>query len=492
MRMPPFRRVVSWLLATCVLLLLLPDRVLAEDLAAFARRRARELGLREDSVALAIRGPGSVRALHRADVPLRPASNLKLVTAAAALELLGAEFTLTTELWATGAVQEGTLHGDLVVVGHGDPGLDRRFGDDDPLGPLRQWPALLRELGISRVSGGLRGDDTYLEGPTRLPEWPRAQLHRWYCAPSGALNLNDNCVDVVIGPVRPVPAAGHRIGVRLEPAGVDLALRGTIAATARKKEHLYRVDRAVGSVEIRVGGKFLASAGEHREPITVLDPTTALLGALAGRLQTEGVVIEGASARGRLPEEAWRVARVGHRVDELLPVLLKRSQNLYGDCLLRVVAREQGGDGSFASGGRALTRYLKALGVDVGSIVIRDGSGLSQQNRLTARTLLTLMEHAHGSSWGPVFLEALPLAGVDGTLSRRFRRSELAGRVRAKTGHVRGVTALTGVLETERGPVLFSLLYDGRPQGTAAAQRWQQSVLEEAQKRLRPPQPRKG
>ena len=141
------------------------------------------------------------------------------------------------------------------------------------------------------------------------------------------------------------------------------------------------------------------------------------------------------------------------------------------------MGRERAGKGSFAAGAATLTRYLEGLGVGEG-VVIRDGSGLSRENRLTAHGLVSVLRHLESRPWKQVIIDALPVAGRDGTLARRFRDSPVRDRVRAKTGHIEGVSGLTGFLDTARGRVRFALFYQGKASQVAAARRWQRAFLE--------------
>lgn len=415
---------------------------------------ARARGLPTETLSFAIQLPDGTLVLHRSDAPMAPASTLKLVSAAAALDLLGPDHALRTELWITGPVRDGTLHGDVVVVGGGDPATSGRAYPDDPVAELRPWVEALRARGIERIGGRIIGDDRYLAGPSRRDEWPKDQWHRWYCAPSGALNLNDNCVDVVI--------ASHDQGpqVSLRPGNALFSVQNELRPTSEKGRHVYSVDRSVGAWQIRVGGRFWTRAGVRTEWVTVPDPTLAFLGAFRTLLAAKGIATHGEPARGALPDGAERLATIEHPVRDAIPILLKNSQNLYGDCLLRVTDREVGGDGSFDSAAESAARYLSSH-VGATGASIRDGSGLSSENRIPVDALLQVLRRADRAEWGSILWESLPVAGVDGTLRKRFGQSPLKGRLRAKTGTISGVRGLAGGWTTSEGPVRFAALCGG-------------------------------
>jgi len=433
---------------------------------------AREHGLRGSELSFSVVFPDGQFIEHRADVAIPPASCMKLLTAAAVLDNLGPDFSLDTDLVVTGSLEGGTLDGDIIVIGRGDPAISGREFENDPVAELRPWVGRLKALGIRVVRGQLLADNRYLQGSTRVPDWPRDQLHRWYCAPSGALNLNDNCFDIVVK-----PGESGSISVDLRPSNALAHLEGTIFPTQLRREHLYRIDRAPNSWTVKVSGRFLTTASERVEWVTVPDPTRAFLGVFHKMLEDSGITIEGTKRDAPRLQEGRLVGRIEHSVASRLPVFLKRSQNLYGDCLMRVLGRESGGDGSFPSGAAALVSHAADFLGEVEGLVVRDGSGLSSLNRLRAGDLTRLLIGWKKRPWFDLLDEALPLAGVDGTLEKRFRNTPLAGRLRAKTGHINGVSTLAGSWRTARGMVFFSLFFHGTPSSTPRARGWQERTL---------------
>ncbi|MEM7165469.1 MAG: D-alanyl-D-alanine carboxypeptidase/D-alanyl-D-alanine-endopeptidase [Planctomycetota bacterium] len=457
----------------------------ADSLVDRALTRAKQLGLGANEVSLLlVSDSGVTLAAHREASQVPPASVLKLLTACAAYDLLGVDFKFRTELRHSGQVRadrdaaggRGVLDGDLVVVGRGDPGFSGRHYDGDPMRAFEPWIAELRRRGIVSVTGALVGDDQYLAGPSRLADWPRDQLHRWYCAPSGALNLNDNCVDVCIAPA----ADGRRIGVLLRPATRMFQIDHQIRAVSTKKKHRYSVDRAPGEWAIVMRGGFLSTASERVEWISVPDPTAAFLAALHEHLRQRSIAIAGGHRAGSVANSKLLATIERPLVDAVWP-LMKQSQNLFGDCLARVIDRESGGRGDFAGASQRLRDYLvRVIGAPAADgVVIRDGSGLSKQNRLSARALVALLRYANRQPWGRDLAATMPVAGEDGTLKKRFRKHPLRGQVRAKTGHIKGVSGLAGTAQTAAGEVHFALLFHGAAGKVAKARLWQEKVLAE-------------
>ncbi|MDE0959316.1 MAG: D-alanyl-D-alanine carboxypeptidase/D-alanyl-D-alanine-endopeptidase [Planctomycetota bacterium] len=464
-----FRPVLA-LLVGLLLAFIAPSLLAGSDLVDSIMAEAKKLGLKETEISFSIRIPAGEVLEHRGSQLRAPASCMKLVVAAATLDRLGPDHLLQTELMHLGEIQDGVLQGDLLVIGGGDPAICGRENKDDLLWELRPWISRLKELGIRRIDGRVLADVRYLSGPGIHPDWPVEQLTRWYCAPSGALNLNDNCIDVVIGPV-----VEGLVSVQLKPEHSLLSLRNRLIPTRNKKDHLYRIDRKEKGWEVTVSGKFLATSGARTEWITVPDPADGFASILLKMIEDSGIEVLGKTLAPAA--KAISVARIHHSLSSRLPVMLKQSQNLYADALARVLGRESGGDGSFESASSALKSWIvKNLSVHEG-VVIRDGSGLSQRNRLDTRLLRELMEKALVSRWGGVLLDGLPVGAIDGTLAKRFRSSPLAGKVRAKTGTIRGVSSLTGVLETKETSVPFSLIYQGRHGFTSRARDWQDKSL---------------
>ncbi len=494
----PAARLFGWIVGISCLLSLLSPQAFTQgapaalaaptaDPAALFRRALDEAaakGIAPETISIHIELPGGVVLSHREQEPMLPASTMKLVTAAAALELLGPQHAFVTELWIRGEVRDGTLHGDVIVVGGGDPAPSSRRFPDDPLAELRPWVQALKDHGIERIAGDLVADSGYLAGPQRLEGWPQDQLHRWYCAPSGALNLNDNCVDLQIA------SSGDGVAVHLVPANPLFTVENSIRPTPDRDQHLYSVDRAIDSWTIRLGGRFLVGGGIRTEWITVPEPARAFLGAWRTLLRSSGIAVEGELRVELRGEGARAVARIEHRVVDVLPVLLKDSQNLYGDCLLRVTDRETGGDGSYRSAGETAMRYLISRTGGEGAVV-RDGSGLSREDRLRCVDLVRLLRHADEATWGEVLWESLAVAGVDGTLSKRFRSGPLRGRLRGKTGHISGVSALAGGWESVQGPVRFAAFTGGPGSKVGPFRTWIDQLLEAVDATLGgPPPPR--
>ncbi|HEX2095604.1 MAG TPA: D-alanyl-D-alanine carboxypeptidase/D-alanyl-D-alanine-endopeptidase [Longimicrobiaceae bacterium] len=391
-----------------------------------------------------------------------PASNMKVVTGAAALEALGPEFRYRTRLSATGPVQDGTLRGDLVVEGSGDPTISARFGGD-PRAVFRAWADSLRARGIQRVAGRLVGDDDAFDDVPLGRGWAWDDVDAPYSAEVSALELNEGMASVRVAPGA---RAGEPARVALDPPTgyVPMANRAvTAAAGTRVTVEVARDPEGTGIV---VSGAVPLDTMGVEEGVAVRDNTRYFATVLRETLQAAGIEVQGVAADAdALPEaerSAVRTTLFAHAsppLREILPVFLKPSQNQIGEILLKTLGRELRGEGS-AQAGRAVTDSLVRMwGLDPRQLAQADGSGLSRYNLVSPELLAGILERMTRSPHREVWNAALPVAGVDGTLAGRLRGTPLQGRVHAKTGTLSGVRALSGYLPGPDGErLVFSIL----------------------------------
>jgi D-alanyl-D-alanine carboxypeptidase/D-alanyl-D-alanine-endopeptidase (penicillin-binding protein 4) len=448
--------------------------------------------LRDAEVGVAILDLETGAPLYERDAgrPLIPASNEKLVTTACALDRLGGGHRFETLLFRAGELRGDTLQGDLIVRGGGDPCMDARF-DGVPDAVPRRFARALREAGIRRVTGDVVADDRLFDREFRHPGWPRDQLDRWYTAPVSALSLNDACVDVTVAPgARP----GLPVAVTLAPACALFEVDLRAITTGERREHVISVERRLGTDRLIVRGAALAGAQPVSTSVTVEDPALFFAAVLRERLVEEGVAVGGRARLFSESDAAREVVPVAGHVSllaEALPVTNKRSQNFYAEMLLKSIAAAEGrGPGSFAGGAAALARFLREGGAREGSFVIEDGSGLARGNRIAPREIARLLVRMAGHREAALYVASLAAPGEPGgTLEGRIRSPLARGRVRAKTGTIHGVSALSGYVFSKdeallpRRGVAFSILANGLRRGVGPAREAQDacvSVLLEA------------
>ena len=407
-----------------------------------------------------------------ADKPLIPASNKKLVTTAAALDLLGPGYQFVTRVLSTGPIEAGVLKGDLVIVGGGDPSLAGRWHEDDALAVPKRWIEHIKAAGVERIEGDIVADDSILDRQLVHPTWPGNQLDKWYCAPVSGLAYNDDCIDITVAPGK---AVGSPAVVRLSPPTGYFTVENRCLTVAKESQHEIVLGRRAGSRNLVITGKCWAKAEPLRGPVAVDDPGLMLATVMCEQLRKSGVEVSGQPVvfdRNAERPEGIELCRTTSDLASCVLVANKRSQNLYAELMHKLMGAVIEGDGSFAGGNRALAGFLGPIGIETGTYVSADGSGMSRANRITARQIGTILMHMADHPSSSIFIDSLPMNGSDGTLRKRVSGESLAGRIRAKTGYIRNVHALSGYVTSTLGEPqwVFSILMNHRKGNAKGAQ----------------------
>lgn len=403
---------------------------------------------------------------HQPDQQIVPASTMKLFTSAIALDRLGPEHAFSTDVLREGSFDPvtGTLRGNLILRGDGDPSLSPRFirgGPDAPMTMLAQFTA---GAGIKRVMGDLIADASAFES-RRIPEgWLNRYAGAGYAAPFSALSLDENIV--IVG----VSSAGGSAKVFLEPATTGLSITNTVRVMAGGGSRISA--RRVGDDRVVVSGTIGARAGTVRYQLVVGDPVTFTGGAFRSALEAQGVRIEGQLKVGRTPDGATLVTSLpSPPLAKLISVMNRESINHLAEMLFRNAPRgvERKGIGSAETGNATLQEFLtRQVGARGDAVVASDGSGLSVLDRVTPRAMVQLLDHAHHASWGSAFHASLPVAGESELLRNRMRATPAQGNLHAKTGTTNDVIGLAGYVTAENGEILaFAFLYNGRDRWAA-------------------------
>jgi len=392
-----------------------------------------------------------------ADRPLRPASNLKLATTAVALTLLGAAADFETKFEAGGPLRDGVLRGDLVVRAGGDPLMAEELeGECGPL--LAPWVQELRGAGVQMIAGDLVLDLGTFADATPGPAWPSPAQH-WkdYCALASGFSANGGCITIKVEPTTP----GRPAVVWVHPLGHGANLDVDVLTSAKKSPS--NVRPVVFSDRIRVRGTIPADVsswvGRYAHP----DPV-GLFGAVLRRaLSDGGVEVKGATRRERGTRGGRTLATLRSPIASVLPAINSNSNNAVADQLFYKVGADFSGAGDREGGARATLSALGEYGLDVEGFQQVDGSGLSRENRVTARQMVCLLDAVVdvGDGGAGVFMESLALSGRTGTLADRMIGTPAESRVRGKTGFIGGTSALSGVAMCEGGRFLvFSVLVE--------------------------------
>jgi D-alanyl-D-alanine carboxypeptidase/D-alanyl-D-alanine-endopeptidase (penicillin-binding protein 4) len=393
---------------------------------------------------------------HAADRYFVPASNLKLVVSATALERLGADYEWRTSVYGTEPIGPGgVLDGDLVLYGRGDPNLSGRFAPS----MTAIFEALADSLaarGLHRVTGSLLADESFWDADHVRGDWAGYDLLWWYAAPVGALGFNDNSIDFHIRPARSV---GEPPVVEGEPASSFYTLENRAVTGPRGAETTFDLTREPGTNHVVAYGTLPITAEPDVEYFAVVDPAgwagTVFREVLSGRGIEIGGSLRTISRAAESPVAAGDTTRlathVGPPLARVVEAVLGRSQNWHAEQLLKTIGKEIEGEGSWSAGLAVERRTLAALGVDTTAFLLRDASGLSSANLVTPEAVVTLLAAMRTRPSSESFLAALPVAAESGSLRRRFGGTPAAGRVRAKTGYIENVYSLSGYLTTVDG-----------------------------------------
>ena len=392
---------------------------------------------------------GTVLAEHAAGTPFNPASNMKLVTAATAMWRLSPSHTYRTALYAQ---RKGTNIGDLVLRSYGDPSLTTK--------DLWALTNALTRWGIKRVKGDVLIDQSYFDA-NYVPPGFEQQPNEWseFRAPVSAVALNANTVTMHVAPRR----AGDSALVTFAPEGfVDLAGRVGTGASGSAQSVTLSLVPTDGRLKAQVGGSLPEDSSRMRVTKRVDDPTLYAGYALRTILVEQGIQVDGKVRAGGEKARKRLTLHQSEPLATLLRRLGKDSDNFYAEMIFKSLAGGNKRRGLTSESGAEVVRaYLAEIKANDEGIVIRNGSGLFDTNRLTARSLTTVLRAAYRDpNMQAEYLAHLSVGGQDGTLRWRFRDKQTKGRIRAKTGTLASVASLSGYVMRagDESPVAFSIM----------------------------------
>jgi serine-type D-Ala-D-Ala carboxypeptidase/endopeptidase (penicillin-binding protein 4) len=384
-----------------------------------------------------------------------PGSTMKLVTAAAAAEILGWEHHFETKIVSTAAMSDGVLHGDLVVVGGGDPSISERSESPGLLGLLARQ---IRAAGITRIEGGIIGDDDLFDDKPYGDGWTLDNLPYGYAAAVSALEYNEGSVDLVI---RAGVTAGEPVTIQVRPQGSGLHVDNRLLTVPESGTGRLTLHRRPGSPRLMVDGQIPAKAAPFARTASVDNPTAFFVSAFRHALLTEGIQVNGDAVdiddfltKPDLTGARTLVSHTSAPLREIAAAMMRVSQNQYAETLLRALG------GSSGAGAQRIRGVLKTWNVAEDSYVIADGSGLSRYNYVSSDALVRILRQMRSDPrHSAIFADTLPIAGRDGSLSRRLSGTAAEGQVRAKTGTVDNVRAIAGYVNSAGGETLaFSII----------------------------------
>ncbi len=420
---------------------------------------------------------------------LRPASNMKLYTVAAALDRLSPDYRFSTSVYAASRPNaSGVVRGDLTIYGRGDPSIAARFNNGDYFKGIDDLATRIVAAGVKRVEGDIVGDESYFVGPKYGAGWHWEDLTWYYGAEITPLTVNDNALDLFI---KPGLAVGQPALITTGPPDPLLTIINKVSTSAKGIRRELSIHRGLGENTVTITGTIPLEDRGYSGGIGISHPALLFVYLLRSSLTQKGVVITGKSrttgensqpplltgttiaASGSASPFQNEVATLQSPPFSLIAAqTLKPSQNLYTELILRTLGKvtpppattSSLGQTSEELGIEAVRSFLKTAGLRPESLNLDDGSGLSRNDMITAEASVQLLMFMSKHRYASVFRDALPVGGVDGTLRNRFRGTAAENNVRAKTGSLSSAASLGGYVTTAAGEKLaFSIMVNNYP-----------------------------
>jgi D-alanyl-D-alanine carboxypeptidase/D-alanyl-D-alanine-endopeptidase (penicillin-binding protein 4) len=441
---------------------------------------------------------GQVLFEENANKLLRPASNMKLYTVAAALDRLSPDYRFTTSVYAPMRPDSsGKIKGDLMIYGRGDPSIAARFNNGDYFKAINELASRIVSAGVKRVEGDLIGDESYFVGPKYGSGWEWEDLTWYYGAEVTPLTVNDNALDLFI---KPGPDIGKPALITTGPPDPLLTIVNKVTTSAKGTRRQISIFRDLGEDVVTIEGTISIDDRGYTGGIGISHPAMLLVYLLRSSLSQRGVVITGRSrtidsrsTTSALNQSQLLASTSGNSISQTPPVeiatlqsppfsviasqTLKPSQNLYTELILRTLGKvtptppantsaSTVGQTTEDLGLQTVTAFLKEAGVRPDALVLSDGSGLSRNDMITAEASVQLLTYMFRHRYADTFRSALPIAGVDGTLRNRLKNTPAENNLRAKTGSLSSAASLAGYVTTAAGEKLaFSIMVNNYPDG---------------------------
>ncbi|MHC2453012.1 serine-type D-Ala-D-Ala carboxypeptidase/endopeptidase (penicillin-binding protein 4) [Bacillus altitudinis] len=397
---------------------------------------------------------------HQADIRLTPASNMKLLTSAIALDLLGETHTFPTDVWIDGSIHKKTLHGNLYLRGSGDPTLL----ESDFAALAKQ----VKKAGIHTIRGQLAADDTWFDDTRYSIDLPWSDEDQYYGAQISALTASPNedyDAGTIILEVKPGKKAGQKASYEMIPKTDVAQVVNQVKTVPEGGKKKISFKRSHGTNKITLTGTIPLKASSSKQWVALWEPTTYALDLMKRALKAEGIQLKGPLKTKQVPKKAKKIAsHTSMPLSDLLVPMMKLSNNTHAEILLKELGKRVKNKGSFDKGLDVLNERLPAFGIDSSMTVLRDGSGISPINLVSANQFTLFLTNIQKEKWFNTYVHALPLAGasermVGGTLRNRLKEPATLEKVRAKTGTLSTVSTLSGYIETQSGKTLaFSIL----------------------------------
>ncbi|MDX6528007.1 MAG: hypothetical protein QOH41_297 [Blastocatellia bacterium] len=421
----------------------------------------------------------------------RPASNMKLYTVAAALDRLTPDYHFMTSVYAKEKPEDGKVKGDLIVYGRGDPSFAARFNSGDYFKGIDDLAGRIAAAGVKRVKGDLVGDESWFNGAPLGSGWEWDDLQWSYGAQVSALTVNDNAIDLT---VKPGDRVGAPVAITSGPPATFMTIANRATTGARGSKSDLQLYRGPGSNTLEITGSLPLGDNGFTGGVAIPDPALAFVTLLRDALMKRGVKIDGrvrtVDARSGAsivpnplavltpatnippqPQPVEIASRQSPPFSLIASHTLKPSQNLYTEIILRTLGKLTStgpGQTNEEAGLIVVRNFLRQAGASESDLALNDGSGLSRNDMITANATVQLLTYMSKHKYFSQFRDALPIAGVDGTLRTRMKGTPAEGNLRAKTGSLSSVASLSGYVTTAAGEhLVFSMMLNNYPDASA-------------------------
>ena len=414
------------------------------------------------SIGISVRdaSDGKVIYMHNGDSRFRPASSMKLVTSAVALQLLGKNYRFSTEIYTDSLQIGSTLKGNVYVRGKGDPTLR----EED----INELVHSLKKKGIKKVKGDLIADDTWYDNNRLSLDMPWSDEQEYYGAQISGLTVSpstDYDAGALLLQIKPGKSTGESASITLIPQTNYVSIKNKTTVGMVDSKNTIKVTRKHGSNHITVTGNIPTNSETTSKWISVWNPTQYSLNIFKKSFKEQGIEIAGKYKSGNVPANSKKLATdYSPELSSILVPYMKLSNNTISEVLVKEIGRVKGEKGSWDQGISQIEEELANLGIDKDFILIRDGSGLSHVNMVSANALTSLLYNVQFKSWYDFYRKALPVAGISdrnvgGTLRNRMKGTPAQGKVIAKTGTLATVSSLTGYVQGKEGNTyIFSII----------------------------------
>lgn len=402
---------------------------------------------------------------------LIPASNMKILTSVFALDQLGPDFQYTTRVYLQGSFEnDTTFAGNVIIRGMGDPTISGRYQEKNNVTKiLENWRDSLKARNIKIIKGNIIGDDNFFGDDVLGKNWEWDSESYWYSAQVSGLSFNDNCIDWYVTPGKNTTSPA-RIQIVPNTHYIHIDNRVETVGSEYQAEEVDLI-RERASNRVRAIGKIAVGSPVKVGYVTVENPTLYTATVFKEILeQDSAIIVEGnpadidsLSGFTYNPDHDSTITQVASyvspKLNEMLKIVNKKSQNFFAEQLLRTVPAVLQKTGNADTALAMEKEFLDRIGLNVKKMVIADGSGYARTNQISPVNLVDVLKYIRLHKYWKTFYESLPVAGVDGTISYRMKGTAAEGNVRAKTGFLDNVRTISGFLRTaDNEELVFSIM----------------------------------